>query len=202
MAESKVSCTQCGLDYFPQLIRIHKGNAFCELCEMDYIIEETQKNHEIILPSYFLSNRHLYAFLIKIDNLPENLYRSSKDILSAYIHSIPAIQQHPTIDMPIFDFFPFIWQFDLIILDHSQLPGTEIKIKRDVNGKLDQTKFVKRLGKDLQVILYAAHLLTSNEITLTMSSLDSIYEAVNCDSLSKGFFKLLNEMVNYYKLIN
>ena len=202
MAESKVSCSQCGLDYFPQLIKFHNGSAFCELCEMDYIIVETQKKHEIILPSYFLSNRHLHAFLYNIDKLPESLYRSSKDILSAYIHSIPALQQHPTIDMPVFDIFPFIWQFDLIILDHSRLPGTDIKIKRDDNGKFKQTKFVKRLGKDLQVILYVAHLLTTKKIEPFLQLSNMTYNEVDTSQLSAGFSLLLDEIVRFYENTN
>ena len=189
MAESKVSCSQCGLDYFSQLVKFHNGNAFCELCDMEYLIEETQKQKAITLPSYFVSSRHLHSFLINIDKLPETLYRSPKDVLSAYIHSIPAIQQHPTIDMPVFVIFPFIWQFDLIILDHSRLPGTDIKIKRDDNGKFKQTKFVKRLGKDLQVILYVSHILTSNEIK----------HDVDTSQLSAGFSLLLDEMIRFYE---
>lgn len=52
--------------------------------------------------------------------------RSSREVLSAYIQTIPALQQHPT--MVVFDLFPFIWQFELIILEHLKIPGTDIKI--------------------------------------------------------------------------
>lgn len=189
MVEHKITCSQCGLDYFPQLIKFHKHNAFCEICEMDYLVEIYQTEQEIHLPNYFLSERHLNAFLSNLKGFQNIMLRSSRDVLSAYIHAIPALHRHPYIDMEVFNLFPFIWQFELIILEHSNIPGTDIRIKRDSIGRFEQTKFVKTLDKDLQIILYAAHLLTSNEVII-----------VDTGTLTVGFSKLLEEMVRFYEV--
>ncbi|MEK5217754.1 hypothetical protein [Psychrobacillus sp. FSL H8-0487] len=199
MTGYKITCSQCGLDYLPQLINYYEEKAFCGICEMDQLVEVTIKEQEIYLPSYFLSNRHLRAFLTQLKSFSNISMRSSREVLSAYIHSIPALHQHPTIDMVVFDLFPFIWQFELIILEHSRVPGTDIKIKTDSKNRFEQTKFVKTLGSDLQVILYAAHLLTSNEIEPCLSSIKEIYKEVDTSQLSTGFSVLFEEMVRFYE---
>lgn len=202
MTEQKITCCICGLDYLQELIKIQQGEPYCELCHMEFIIEQTQKEHELYIPSYFLSNSHLQAFLQNMQQLPEIFLRSPRDVLSAYIHSIPALHYRPTLETQIFDLYPFMWQFELIIIDYNLMrnskTGTKVNFRCDLEGRFKQSLFVSKLGKDLQIILYAAHLLTINESSSISDSLDQKFDEIGTSYLNAGFKKVFEEMKRFY----